>query len=130
VGKLGVRFDRSEYETNGRLKITEIIALSPAAIVKTIKVGDYIQSVDGVNIARGINLDELLEGKVGKRVVLSVSGTSDGPNKREVIVRPITTVAEKTLLYRQWVDDNRAYVAKISGGKLGYVHLPDMSRSR
>ena len=128
VGKLGVRFDRSEYETNGRLKITEVIALSPAAIVKTIKVGEYIQSVDGANIGRGVNLDELLEGKVGKRVVLSVSGTPDGSNKREVIVRPITTAAEKTLLYRQWVDDNRAYVAKISGGKLGYVHLPDMSQ--
>lgn len=128
VGKLGVRFDRSAYETNGRLKITEIIALSPAAIVKTIKIGDYIQSVDGVNIARGVNLDELLEGKVGKRVVVSVSGTSDASNKREVVVRPITTAAEKTLLYRQWVDDNRAYVAKISGGKLGYVHLPDMGQ--
>jgi tricorn protease len=128
VGKLGVRFDRNEYETNGRLKITEIISLSPAAIVKTINVGDYIVSVDGLSIARGVNLDELLEGKVAKRVVLSVSSSTDGSNKREVIIRPITTGAEKNLLYRQWVDDNRAYVAKISGGRLGYVHLPDMGQ--
>ncbi|HEY2846277.1 MAG TPA: hypothetical protein VGI80_00580, partial [Pyrinomonadaceae bacterium] len=34
VGKLGLRFDRDEYENNGRLKIDEIITLSPAAIVK------------------------------------------------------------------------------------------------
>jgi tricorn protease len=32
IGKLGLRFDRNEYETNGRLKITEIITLSPAAV--------------------------------------------------------------------------------------------------
>lgn len=128
VGKLGVRFDRSEYESNGRLKITEIIDLSPAAVVKTIKVGDFILSVDSTTITRGVNLDELLEGKVNRRVVLSVSPNADGSNKREVIVRPISTGAEKNLLYRQWVDDNRSYVAKISGGRLGYVHLPDMGQ--
>jgi C-terminal processing protease CtpA/Prc len=128
VGKLGVRFDRNEYETNGRLKITEIIALSPAAVARTVNVGDYILSVDGTNIGRGVNIEELLEGKVGRRVVLSMSSSADGTNKREVILRPISTGAEKNLLYRQWVENNRAYVAKISGGKLGYVHLPDMGQ--
>jgi hypothetical protein len=115
VGKLGLRFDRNEFETNGRLKITEIITLSPA-------------SVDGVKIAAGVNLDELLENKTNRRVVLSVSASSDGANKREVIVKPVTTNAEKNLLYRQWVEHNRAYVAKISDGKIGYVHLPDMGQ--
>ena len=128
VGKLGVRFDRDEYEGNGRLKITEIISLGPVAIDRSIKVGDFITSVDGTNIAKGINLDELLEGKVNRRVVLNVASSADTSNKRQVIVRPISTGAEKNLLYRQWVDNNRAYVAKLSGGKLGYVHIPDMSQ--
>lgn len=127
IGKLGLRFDRSEYETNGRLRITEIISLSPADIVKNINVGDYLLSVDGTKIDGKTNLDELLENKVGKRVVLNVSAGADGANKREIIVKPISTGAEKNLLYRQWVQANREYVAKISGGKLGYVHLPDMS---
>ncbi|HEY8559653.1 MAG TPA: S41 family peptidase [Pyrinomonadaceae bacterium] len=127
VGKLGLRFDRAEYETNGRLKITEIIDLSPAEIVKTIKIGDYLIAVDGVNITNRTNLDELLENKVGKRVALQFSASADGANKRETIVKPISTGAEKNLLYRQWVQENRAYVARASGGKLGYVHLPDMS---
>jgi C-terminal processing protease CtpA/Prc len=35
--------------------------------------------------------------------------------------------AEKNLIYRQWVDQRREYVAKASGGRLGYVHMPDMS---
>ena len=129
IGKLGLRFDRAEYESNGRLKITEIITLSPADVVKNINVGDYLLAVDGVKIDGKTNLDEQLENKVGKRVALNISANSDGANKREIVVKPITTGAEKQLLYRQWVEANRAYVAKISGGKIGYVHLPDMSQN-
>lgn len=127
VGKLGLRFDRAEYEANGRLKITEIIALSPAAIVQNIKVGDYLLSVDGTKIDGMTNLDELLENKVNRRVVISVSSVADKSNKREIVVKPISVGAEKNLLYRQWVEDNRAYVTRISKNRLGYVHLPDMS---
>ncbi len=129
IGKLGLRFDRAEYEANGRLKITEIITLSPAAIVQNIKVGDYLLAVDGVAINNKTNLDEILENKVNKRVVLNVSATADAANKREIIVKPISTGAEKNLLYRQWVEANRAYVNQISGGRIGYVHLPDMSQN-
>lgn len=126
IGKLGLRFDRNEYEANGRLKITEIIALSPVDITRSVRVGEYLISVDGVRIDARTNLDELLENKVGKRVELEIAAASDGSNKREVIVKPVSTGAEKNLLYRQWVEANRAYVERISGGKLGYVHLPDM----
>ncbi|HEX8735753.1 MAG TPA: S41 family peptidase, partial [Pyrinomonadaceae bacterium] len=126
IGKLGLRFDRGEYETNGRLKITEIIALSPVDITRSVRVGEYLISVDGVRIDNKTNLDELLENKVGKRVELEFSANADGSGKREVIVKPVSTGAEKNLLYRQWVEANRAYVERISGGRLGYVHLPDM----
>jgi tricorn protease len=128
VGKLGLRFDRAEYENNGKLKITKVITLSPAAVSRSINVGDYLVSVDNSTIGGGVNLDELLEGKVGKRVELEVSSSADGSNKREVILKPISTGAEKNLLYRQWVEWNRDYVSKVSGGKLGYVHLPDMGQ--
>jgi len=30
-------------------------------------------------------------------------------------------------IYRKWVEDNRAYVAKVSNNRLGYVHVRDMS---
>ena len=128
VGKLGLRFDRDEFENNGRLKISEIIPLGPAAIVKTINVGDYVLSVDGTKIGPGVNLDEILEGKANRRVVVSVSSSPDGSGKREVVVKPVTTGVEKQLLYRQWVESNREYVNKISGGRVGYVHLPDMGQ--
>jgi tricorn protease len=127
AGKLGLRFDRAEYENNGRLKITEVIALSPAAISKQIQPGDYLLAVEGAAVGARSNLDELLAHKIGRRVALRVGSSADGANAKEVVVQPISLGAEKNLLYRQWVEANRAYVERISSGRLGYVHMPDMS---
>jgi len=121
TGRIGLRFDPAAYESSGQLKVTEVIRLSPADIAG-IKPGDVLESVDGVAIVPGVNLEELLDHKVGKRVLLKVGG-------KESPILPVNLVTEKNLLYRQWVEDNRAYVAKISGGKLGYVHMADMSEA-
>jgi tricorn protease len=126
-GKLGLRFDRAEYETAGRLRVTEVIPLSPAAITKQIQVGDYLTSVDGVQVGARMNLDEVLLRKIGRRVELKVSSSPEGANARDVVVQPISQGAERNLLYRHWVESNRAYVEKASQGRLGYVHIRDMS---
>ena len=117
TGQLGLSFDRDTYEKTGKLKITEVVPQSPAELAK-IKVGEELRAVDGVMIGPHTNLDQLLQHKVDKRVTLDVSG-------REVIVRPVGSLAEQ--IYRKWIEDNRAYVAKISNGRLGYVHIRDMS---
>jgi C-terminal processing protease CtpA/Prc len=117
TGQLGLSFDRDTYEKTGKLKITEVVPQSPAELAK-IKVGEELRAVDGIAIGPHVNLDELLQHKVDKRVVLDVSG-------REVIVRPVGSLAEQ--IYRKWIEDNRAYVSKISGGRLGYIHIRDMS---
>jgi tricorn protease len=122
-----LRFDRREYETTGGLRITEVIALSPAAIGGAIKVGDYLLAVDGRAIDQTTNLDETLNYKIGRRVSLTIASSADGAGKREVVVRPVNGVTERGLLYRQWVERNREYVARASNGRLGYVHMFDMS---
>jgi len=76
--------------------------------------------VDGTPVDKAANLDELLDHKSGKKTTIKLTD-------REVVVRPVSTAAEKSLLYRAWVEQKRAYVDKISGGKLGYVHMLDMS---
>ena len=129
-GRLGLMFDRAEYESSGRLKVTSVLPLGPAAITKQVKAGEYVLAVDGVNVGattNPTNLDEQLMHKVGRRVELRVSAAADGANARTVVVQPISGGAERTLLYRDWIEWNRAYVDKISGGKLGYVHIRDMS---
>lgn len=127
-GEIGVGFDRAEYETNGKLKITEVITLSPADIAG-IKAGNYLLAIDGHTIDAHTNLDELLEHKIDRRVVVSVADNADGTGRRDVPLRPVSVGTEKALLYRQWVESRRAYVHKISDGRLGYVHMADMSEN-
>ena len=127
VGRLGLRFDRSEYEQSGRLRITEIVPLGPVAITREARVGDYLVSVEGVKVGADTNLDDTLSHAVNRRTELTVSSTADGASPRTLVVRPINQAAEKNLLYREWVEWNRAYVEKASGGRLGYAHMNDMS---
>jgi C-terminal processing protease CtpA/Prc/Tol biopolymer transport system component len=126
IGKLGLRFDRREFEQNGRLRVTEVIPLSPAAVAG-IKIGEFVFTVDGVTIDSRTNLDEVLSHKINRRVELSVASDASGANRHVVPLRPVNQATEKNLLYRKWVEDNRDYVAKVSGGRLGYVHMFDMS---
>lgn len=127
VGRFGLRFDRAEFEQGGKLKVTEVLTLSPAALAG-IKPGDYIQSVDGVSIGAHVNLDSLLLYKTGKRVAVMVSNTANGSGAREVAIRPVNLATERGLVYRDWVESRRAYVARISNGRLGYVHMQDMGQ--
>jgi C-terminal processing protease CtpA/Prc len=127
TGRLGLRFDRVEYERTGQLRVTKVVPLGPAALAREIKPGDYVLAVDGAPIDARTNIDELLGYKVNRRVSLTVAATADGAAKREVDVRPANAQTEKALLYREWIEDNRAYVARVSNGRLGYVHMFDMS---
>lgn len=123
-GHLGLDFDRAEYEQSGRLRVTNVIAQSPAAVSGGIHAGDEIVAVNGTRTGAHVNLDELLENTIGKRVVLTVRS---GSGERDVAVQPVNYATAMTLRYRAWVQANRAYVLRASGGRLGYVHMPDMS---
>uniref|UniRef100_A0A7V4XUC3 Tricorn protease homolog n=1 Tax=Acidobacterium capsulatum TaxID=33075 RepID=A0A7V4XUC3_9BACT len=123
VGRLGLRFDRADYDAGKGLVVSEVIPLSPAN-VGGIQVGDKLISVNGQTIGADTDFNALMENTIGRRTVLEVATGSAAP--RKVIVKPINLGAEKNLLYRAWVEKERAYVNKISGGKLGYVHMAAM----
>jgi tricorn protease len=65
----------------------------------------------------------LLVGTAGKPVELTVS-PSGGGDPRHAVVVPLAD--EEPLRYHAWVADRRAYVHERSGGRLGYLHVPDM----
>ncbi|MDB4874767.1 MAG: peptidase [Gemmatimonadetes bacterium] len=128
VGRLGLRFDRADYERDGTLRVTSVLTLSPAAL-SGIAVGDRLLSIDGVRMDGHANLDSVLAFKVNRRVTLSVTRGNDGSGAREIALRPVNLTTERGLVYRDWVEARRAYVAKISNGRLGYVHIQDMNPS-
>jgi len=124
-GALGVRLDRGAYESSGALRVLRVITLGPAAIGR-VRAGEYITAVDGAATGVGVNLEALLENTVGRKVTLRVASAPDGTGARDVTVRPVSASQERRLAYRDWVERNRAYVDSLSGGRLGYVHMPDM----
>ena len=125
LGRLAIDFDRGEYDRTGRLRVSTVVALGPAAIAG-IKPGEYLLQVEQRALGPRVNLDERLNHTIGRRVALSVAASPTGPS-RDVVVKPVDQVTERGLRYRQWVEQKRAYVAKASNGRLGYVHMYDMS---
>jgi C-terminal processing protease CtpA/Prc len=124
VGDLGLRFDRDAYEGGKGLVVREVVPLGPAAIEGSIKPGDRLVSIDGTAITATTNLDALLRNKVDDRLTLGIEAAT---GVRNVVVRPVSVGSAQNLAYRAWVNGRRAYVERVSGGRLGYVHMPDMS---
>ncbi|MFQ5675566.1 MAG: S41 family peptidase, partial [bacterium] len=87
------------------------------------RVGDYVLAIDGVDLKGTDNPYRLLQHKT-EPVTLTLNATPDMTGARDVRYTPITS--EARLLYKEWVDGCREKVAKMTDGRVGYMHLPDM----
>jgi tricorn protease len=128
TGRLGVDWDVAEYERSGRLRIAALVPLGPAVVAGRIAPGDDVLAVDGRTVDRTTDVDELLANRIGKRTELRIAPHGDAAAARTVVVLPVDRATEEQLRYRAWVASRRAYVERISGGRLGYVHLYDMGQ--
>ena len=88
--------------------------------------GTVIESVDGHAIAAGEDFDPLLNHRAGKPVLLGLLDPSTGRRWQET-VKPITPREQGELLYTRWVRTRREETDRLSGGRLGYVHIRGMS---
>jgi tricorn protease len=88
-----------------------------------IKVGDVLLGVNGRRLSSVLSPEAALVNLAGCEVILSVSSEGDGAS-RSVTVK--TLHSEVNVRYRQWVDNNRQRVHEETGGRVGYVHIPDM----
>ena len=128
-GMLGARIERDE---SGYFRIAHIYPgenwhdyyrspLTEAGV--TAANGDFILAVDGVS-TRGIdNFYRLLENKGDRVVALTLNSR---PDERGARVERVKTVAsEVNLRYLDWVSNNRRRVHELSGGRVGYIHVPN-----
>jgi tricorn protease len=123
IGAFGVKYDES-YDGPG-VKVSRVFAMSPAERDESrLNVGDVILAVDGVDVAAGEMFFKQLDGKIAQTVRLRVQ-RADG-KVDEVRIRPISRGDQLNLEYEQWVRDNRAFVEKVSGGRIGYIHIDSM----
>ena len=93
-----------------------------------VKEGDYIVAVNGQPTSDVKNIYELLVNTAGKPVALTVNAKPTAEGRRDVVVTPIADEAD--LYYYDWVQDNIKKVTDATGGKVGYLHVPDMQAAR
>lgn len=86
-------------------------------------VGDLILSINGTHVSEHVPLGELLVHQSSLPITLTVAD-KDKSNRRSVVVK--TLASEEMLRYRDWVNRNTKWVHDKSGGKVGYVHVPNM----
>jgi tricorn protease len=88
-----------------------------------VRPGDRLIAVNGRRLSRAVAPGELLVNQAGSEVLLMLAGV-DGGAPRTVAVKTLRD--ETPARYRAWVDSNRQRVHEATGGRVGYVHIPDM----
>ncbi|MFD7729969.1 PDZ domain-containing protein [Kitasatospora phosalacinea] len=98
-------------------------ARSPlAAPGVAVRPGDALLAVNGRPVDPVAGPAPLLAGTADQPVELTVSGKDGG--ERHPVVVPLDD--EEALRYHDWVAGRRSAVRELSGGRLGYLHVPDM----
>ena len=87
-----------------------------------VREGDEVVAVNGTPVGGELTVPALLVNQAEQEVQLTVR-RGDGP-ARTVTVRPIGS--EMPVRYRDWVEANRRLVHERTGGRVGYLHIPDM----
>jgi len=85
--------------------------------------GDYLLAINGIELEYPTNPYALLETLADKQTVIKVSKNPKGDDAKEFTVVPVSS--DINLRYDDWVEGNRRKVAEASGGRIGYVHVPN-----
>ena len=129
TGLLGGRFERE----GGAFRVTRIYRGHDADRVRSplkepgvnLKEGDYIFEVNLQPFSLDRSFEAHFENLAGRPVMLTVNDTLDIESARHVVVTPLGS--DHRLRYVDWVRQNREEVLEKTDGKIGYVHIPDMS---
>ncbi len=137
TAELGLVWDEA-YRGKG-LRVLDVLKRGPAdKRGLNLKPGEFVLAIDGAEVTEATDLSRLLNGKVGETVELQTAAdpNADPKARRRVEVRAIArgdmhaesgiVEGARALMYDRWVDGNAKRVAELSGGKLGYIHIPSM----
>jgi tricorn protease len=130
VGYLGIDWEID----NGAYRIAKIIEGAPwdsevrsplnAPGVEANE-GDYILAVNGVPLDISKSPWAAFQGLAGKTVELTVNSQPTTEGAHNIIVK--TLGSETRLRNLAWIEQNRKYVEEHSGGRIGYIYVPDTS---
>jgi tricorn protease len=86
--------------------------------------GSYLLKIDGVDLKAPAVPDALLQNRTGGTVTLTINSRPDERDARQVTVRPLAD--EEGLRYFDRIETNRRKVDRATGGRVGYLHIPNM----
>ena len=127
----GARFELEEK--SGRYRIAKVFAgeneeepyRSPLTEPGVdVHAGDYVLRINGRELKAGTDPYELLQAPANQPMEWRVAADALGKNTRTVRFLPLGS--ESNLLYLAWTQENRDRVQRLSQGRLGYIHMPDM----
>ncbi len=130
-GFLGV--DWSYDAASDRYRIARIVRGDPSDSNATspltspglsINVGDAVLAINGQRVGPERSPQELLVNQADNEVQLTIE---DATTKETRVVTAKAIDDERPARYREWVENNRRLVHEKSGGRVGYIHIPDMS---
>ncbi len=88
------------------------------------KEGEFIVSIDGIPTNSVKDMYSLLVEKANVPTELMLNSKPQLNGARKVIITPLSE--EYSLYHYNWIEKNIALVDKASGGKIGYIYIPDM----
>ncbi|UCD16698.1 MAG: hypothetical protein JSV44_09585, partial [Candidatus Zixiibacteriota bacterium] len=128
TGATGIELDYAVLDRDGVFRVDRVLSDSPADRAG-IKAGQYITTIAGAALTRETSIDKLLNGTIDHRLAMGISDKPGG-EVTELYLKPISSGKVRSFWYDDWVARRRSLVDSLSGGRLAYIHIPEMSRSK
>jgi tricorn protease len=88
-----------------------------------VKAGDYLIAVNGLEARADQDVHAYFQNLAHKIVALKINSKPSVEGAWEITVKPARQ--EEGVRYLDWVEANRRKVSEATGGRIGYMHVPD-----
>jgi tricorn protease len=116
-------------QASGRYQVTHIYEKGPADKdwVKVEK-GNFLIAIDGKPVKAGDDYATFLGRRLNPKVELTLNSKPVPEGAWTVKYEPIAMATFRNLRYERWVNERRTTVDKLSGGRVGYLHIEAMDQ--
>jgi len=127
TGYLGV--DLEPDTRVGRYRVTHVYEEGPSdKDWVRVSVGDYLLAIDGKAVKAGDEYWALLNHRLNRKVEVTFNSRPSEEGAWKTRITPANQAAHNQLRYERWVRERRAMVDKLSGGRVGYLHIQAMNQ--